>query len=284
MAKLSPDFYLYYSADYLKIQNYKQLESILTNEFESHFSIKPKNAISLTQSPMGGIRGEQGNSKNLKFYLKTINQQLKERDIESIILSQPPLYYTGFVADEELISEGWKLKYFEWNQYINLKEEIILHPMQLRHLRKKQSFTLRQLNHEHLAHIHTFITQCRKSQDLEINISKEKLMALTEAFPECFDLHVVELGDRIISAVIMVKPTNNTCYYYLPATDPEFTKMSPMVHLLHHLYGHYGEQGFDYMDLGVSSIHGKKQAGLFDFKQRMGAKAVKKLLLEWEVK
>lgn len=232
---------------------------------------------------MGGILKTKDTNSNLDSFLKTINQQLHQQGIRQAIIHQPPNYYTGFVKNDELINLGWKPTGFEWTQFVDLREQIVLHPMQLRHLRKNQAFSIQQVDHNLVGRVHDFIARCRQSQGLEINISLDKLSALIEAFPSCFDLHAAFSENQMISAVVMVKPTKNVCYYYLPATDPQFTKNSPMVHLLHHLYGHYRDLGFHFMDLGVSSIHGVKQAGLFDFKQRMGAKTVKRWSLQKQI-
>lgn len=282
--KPAPDFFLYYEAEYHKIQMYGHLESFVSNQYECHFSIQGNKATCLSQSPIGGLLNKTSSPTTLDLYMGHINQRLKSLGVHKAFIIQPPNYYHSFVSDTALADLGWKTNGFEWNQFVDLKSEIVLHSMQQRHLGKVQPFHISVLNHEHIERVHAFISTCRQSKGLEINISLKKLAALFEAFPQSFDLHVVTLENQIISAVVMVKPTKDVCYYYLPATDSRFTKYSPMVHLLNHLYAFYRKQGFGYMDLGISSINEKKQTGLFEFKQRMGAKAVKRWVLQRDIK
>ncbi len=270
------DIFLYYAPQYLKIQNYDQIETFSASAYECHFSICNTVATSLTQSPFGGILSEKSDLPPLISFWKNVQRKLSLTNISQIEIIQPPDYYGGFVSTQALKELGFFENGYEWNQYVDLRSAIAIHPMQKRHLNKKKDFNIRLADPCETSDVHAFISKCRQAQGLKINISLEKLASLIAALPNHFDMHVVELNKKLVSAAIMVKATPSICYYYLPATDPKFKKMSPMVHLLVHLYDYYQKQGFAYMDLGLSSINKMPQSGLFEFKARMGAKAVKR--------
>lgn len=277
-------FILYYHSNYLEAQQYADLRCFENDRFRVYFNIVEGNAISLNASPFGGLQSIKGASySDFEAFFDQIKTELFLENVRKIEVIQPPEYYLGFVEMLWLKQIGFTRKVSETNQYVSLNKSIHFHKMQKRQLNKNKDLVIRKTSLSELSKIHQFIADCRKEQGLTINISQEKLCSLFSSLPAYYDAFIVEKEGSMISAVIMTKPTSNICYYYLPATKAEFKPLSPMVHLMAYLYDYYQEQGFSYMDLGISSIDGKLQEYLAEFKERMGAQTTRRVSWKMEI-
>jgi hypothetical protein len=272
---------LYFDPKYLSIHTYSNLVHFQTEEFDCHFNVKKNIAKSIDFSPFGGISIlSETDYAGFKHFFHHVIDKLKAIGTDKIVIIQPPFFYPNFLLSDWLIKCGFQIIGEEKLQYIDLQNSIQLHDMQKRKLKQSAGFEIRKVELDEISEIHDFIAQCRKYNGLEINISKEKLLALFEAFPDNYEAFLLKINGKLASAVIMTRPTSKVCYYYLPATDAEFKSQSPMVHLLNHLTNHYQTLGFNFMDLGISSIDGNLQTSLADFKKRMGAQMTDRILFE----
>ncbi|MFY0599272.1 MAG: GNAT family N-acetyltransferase [Cyclobacteriaceae bacterium] len=276
---------LYYQPKYLDAQKFAYLKHFESKDFCSFFNIIEKEGISITRAPFGGIITLQGEPTYEAFetYLSNVKQSLKTEGVTSIQIIQPPSYYNGFVHNDWMEKLGFKIKRAEINQFVDMRAPISMHDMQRRQLKKDWGFKFRKADSKELKNIHGFISDSRKEQGLEINISFDKLNLLFTALPDHYEAFVVEQGNSIACAAIMTKVTEDTWYYYLPATNASFRKQSPMVHLLNYLFDYYKNKDVAFLDLGVSSINGETQTSLFEFKERMGALATKRIALKLDL-
>ncbi|MEP4533265.1 MAG: GNAT family N-acetyltransferase [Cyclobacteriaceae bacterium] len=265
-------FLLFYDPKYLSLQPFKHLFSFENDSFESHFDIEDDTATSIPFSPFGGIKLKKpANLQDFHNYMDGLIMRLKGLAVKKITLKAPPAYYANFVPLSWLEQHGFQTDFTDTNQFVDLKKPIELHQMQNRKLRRAHGFNIRNCPLEEFPAIHQFIANCRKAQNLTINISLEKLQNLVEQFPDRYEAFVAERNGQIASAVILAYPAAEVAYYYLPATHPDFKKDSPMVPLLNHIYHHCKKLDYLYFDLGISSIEGTIQASLAQFKTRMGA-------------
>lgn len=278
------DLILYHRLEYQKIQEYPDLCRFITDKFISHFSISKGLAKSLDFSPIGGIQVRSpADFFTFEKYVDECILKLKSKKVNLIQINQAPFFYSDFVPSDWLIKYGFEIKIKDSLQYIDLQNPYDLHSMQKRKLTQKWEYAIRKVDQIEIPEVHSFIAKCRAQNGLNINISHEKLMALVHAFPDKYEAFVLESSEEIASAVIMTLPTANICYYYLPATSSDFKSKSPMVHLLYFLINLYRELGYEYMDLGISSIEGVLQTGLADFKTRMGAQMTDRILFELRI-
>lgn len=265
--------FLYYHTDYLRIQGHEHLKIIQQDNSLICFAIENAIAQSLPGSPFGGLFSPSLTQKSFLNFFSRMEKTLKETGVKKITLTQPPFYYSGFGENGWLAQAGYAQEIVEINQYIPMDGRLIdkLHSMQRRKLKPKKPLTFESAGLKDIPEIHRFIAACRQLQGLIINITVERLMALFETFPDRYQAYVVRLEGKIISALIVSIPVQDIVYYFLPATHPDFKKLSPMVPLMTHVFDLYAGNGFSYMDLGISSIRGNPQEGLMKFKERMGA-------------
>lgn len=267
-----PGSVLYYHPTYLAAQTYKSLRSFKNHRFEVHFEIEDGIANSLPKSPFGGILAHASANDFTSFW-EDVLRQFRQEKVREVRITQPPAYYTGFISDDQLSSLGFSPLVSETNQYIPLTRDIRthLHSMQKRKLAKNAHLEIKEINTDSLQEIHHFIAKCRQHQGLEINISLETLLQLTTTLPDAYEVYGGYFGSDLACAVVMTLPTDQVAYYYLPASHPDFKKESPMVGMIQHLAEAYQNRGYQFLDMGISSIHGKLQTTLYDFKKRMGA-------------
>ncbi len=270
---------LFQDQRYLDIQQYVHHESFNDSGFTVQFSIQGQVAMSQSKSPFGGILMKQPKTeREFASFWKECEKGLLSHGVRELHIIQPPSYYRQFVPISWLTNLGFSQEISERNQFVDLTRPPVIHPMELRILRK-QRVTINTGDLKDLGLIHTFIAHCRKNQGLEVNISVEKLNSLFQAFPDrYFILNALE-NDTLVSTCIFCSPTADVIYYFLPATDPEHKEGSPMVPLLHWSYGYFQKLGFKIMDLGISSIKGQDQEGLVAFKERMGAQSTARVTL-----
>ncbi len=275
---------IYFHNEYLAIQN-DQIMAHENNHFQVVVTLKDGIAYSFRQSPFGSFIHK--NNSSLEQFLDfehQLTQKLKLENIQKVIIRQPPAYYNSFIDHSWLESAGYKLKLNDVNQYIPLTDHLEnnLHKMEFRKLNNAEKEGLL-FSHDPvsaLEEIHSFIAFCRSDVGLTVNITLEKLKSLFAAFPTCYDLYSIRRNNEILAACVVSRPLPDIYYYYLPATHPDHKSKSPMVLLLVSLMEGMRSKGAGILDLGLSSIDGKKQSGLHAFKKRMGALDTPSLVFE----
>lgn len=242
-----------------------------------------KTATSQKGSPFGGVLMRNGTVDRFAEVWEKWKTQLKQLSIKHLIIRQAPEYYTNMITVEKLIRQGFEVTVTDTAQYVSLQKEPSIHLMEQRILNKKHPFDLILEPLENLPEVYSFLVECRKAQGLAINISAEKLTQQIGLFPSNYEIVTARKDGILASACIFCLANPQVVYYYLPGTDRDFRDQSPMVLLMDFAYKRYRELGFEVMDLGLSSIDGALQAGLFKFKERMGANAVPRLTLKLDL-
>ncbi len=238
------------------------------------------NGRSMPNSPFGSFYVTQPLSFD-EFQRKVdeIESRFRSMNVPELMIIHPPSYYKDFVNPEWLQDTGFINQYGEFNQAIDLNGPVELHKMQVRKLEKLSTseWNIEKIEFADFKKLHDFISMCRRYQNLVINIEWEKLNLLKNTFPEQYEGWVIKKDNEWASALITVRVSSEVMYYYLPATLPRFKKDSPMVALLDHVTKSARKLGFKFLDLGISSLNGEKQAGLYVFKERMGAKEFERI-------
>lgn len=264
----APNCYLF-EHQYAILQQIEGYELFQSDFGKFPLSIGLKKSKSLPKSPFGGPLIQNGNKSDLFQWLDQIISQVRSKTGQIEITLPISIYPTMEV--DWMLEYGFKKKFSDTSHYVDLIgfSESQLHNMELRKLRSS-SFDMELLQLSKVEMIHSFIAQCRQSQDLEINTSLESLIAQITAFPESYLFYVAKSKGQLAAVCIITLPVDNIAYYFLPATHPEFKSDSPMVSLMVYMYHHLKEKGIKYLDLGISSIEGAPQESLILFKEHMG--------------
>lgn len=266
---------LYYDQSYLNNQAHANFVCYENDYFVLPLAIDKDFAISIPRSPFGSFFVKDNcNVDEFLQFVDQVKKDLESKQVQTLRINHPSEIYQNFAEENWLASAGFKKEYEDINQQIRLKADWVdsIHEMQKRKLvsLKSDGFEFKKMDISELETAHQFIKVCRLAQELEINIPFERLQELSSS-TKAYDIFGVYREDKISSLCIAVRVTKNVAYYYLPATSPMFRSQSPMVLLIAGMVGHYQSQGFDYFDMGISSIEGKVQESLRIFKERMGA-------------
>lgn len=265
----------YFQPNYFSAQNH---ESFISFSDDLHFFpmvLNETTAISIPRSPFGSIVCRNSSPEKVSVFLNGAVEHLKSMNTNRIELTHPSKIYGSFVPKESLLSFGFKKEFNDINQHLLLNPEWddSIHTMQKRKLAslKAEGFTFRKMEDSELKTAYQFLTVCRQTQGLQINISWEQLNTLNSSLPGTYECFGVFRDSKISALCICANTSEDVTYYYLPATSPMFRNQSPMVLLISGMVNYYRAKGFKYMDLGISSLRGEPQQTLMLFKERMGA-------------
>jgi len=253
------------------------------------FQIKNGIATNLTGAPYGGIQvNEKVPLVEVKKWLKWVIQLLPSMGVTQVKYRAKPSFlqdkFDGKL-EKQLQTLGFKPSFSDASQYINTREDLIpqLHSMEQRKLKQSEKMGLRMLEEsaEILPEVYFFIAQARYSRDIPLNTTLEKLQQLFIAYPDkYFIFSVFDKKNIRLATCIAVLQSDNSLYYFLPATGVDFLSESPMVFLIVAMANWCKERNVQFLDLGISSVDGHLQQGLYDFKKRMGAKDSEKWTYE----
>ncbi|XOV93300.1 MAG: GNAT family N-acetyltransferase [Bacteroidota bacterium] len=266
---------IYFTDEYIRAQNNDQIVVFKSNQFRFIVTLEGDVAYSFRQGPFGSIMNTQPTDfESFKSFQSEINRELKQKNIKKLIIRQPPTYYPSFIDSRWLKAVGYNRIISDVNQSLEVDQHPVLHKMELRKLNTavKEGLLFSHDSISDLEEIHSFIASCREDVGLTVNITLDKLTRLFETFPSDYSLYSVRKEREILAACIVSRPIPNIYYYYLPATHPNHKSKSPMVLLIVSLMETLKSRGGEILDLGLSSINGIQQSGLYAFKKRMGAK------------
>lgn len=270
---------IFYDPDYLEIQNHKQLLMSENGDFQSAFAIKNSLAVSLPQGLFGSVvkKNRRVNFGDFNTYWEETKQQLLDNKVKRVEMTHPSEIYQGYIPEAWLEEVGFSLMYEDINHHIELKKHQ-MHDMEVRKLKKitQMDYRFEPASTNSFGPIYDFLAKCRAEKGLVLNINKFRLGRLFMTFPDRYHLFAGYMGDELACATITLNSAPNVAYYFLPGTLEAYKKDSPMIALLHVIVDQFKGK-YKYLDLGISSIKGKPQQGLIDFKERMGGiKTVKR--------
>lgn len=243
-------------------------------EVSIHFALEQQTAVSLPRSPYSGFLVK----KSILDYSRMIADMLdfsKNKGVQKVIIKQSPrLFVDDYdMLKKALIDNGF-LVHQEINHHVVLSDSVqSISAMQKRRIKKCQNIGLvyQTESANRLEKVHDFITRCRVQQNLAINITLDRLKRLFEQLPSRYLIRSIRDDNQGLYAVLIaIKVNRKVVYSYLPAFDRQYRALSPLALLFHEFYQEMRQEGFEFIDLGISSENGKPQDGLIRFKEGMG--------------
>ncbi len=262
-------------ADYFIVNNIKK-----RIEGKIHFLLSDGMAYSPYKSLFGSFEFSPKIHPNLLMeFWGFIEEDLKSRNINKVSITN----FAGCYAPKkaELIEKtmeksGFSIIMKAVNHHVAIDENPLtdrMHDMEVRRLAKckKNNFVFRQEPKEMASEIYDYIQACRAEQKIEVSISKEKLLAYIDLFPQSYLMFTVRDAEQILAVTIAIKVHRHILYSFLPGSLRKFKQYSPTVLLNEGLYQYCQDRQFDMLDLGISTKKdGTNQKSLIAFKERMG--------------
>ncbi len=116
----------------------------------------------------------------------------------------------------------------------------------------------------------------RINKGLRLSLSKSELLNLLRLLPNSYKMYKVEIENRICASALIVSLSDTVEYVLYWGDDVNYRALSPVSSLFLKIVTSCKSANKKYLDLGVSSVNGNLDQGLFDFKSSLGASAFSK--------
>lgn len=251
-----------------------------------HFSIVDNRAISLLQSPFGGLDFHPSiDFLDLDRFLSEVLVELKARKIKAVELRLPPSSYAPAMEalqDQLLKKHGFKICGSEINCHIDINATTtfwsLLHSSEKNKLNRsiKASFLNNELSKTHFNQVYDLVKENREAKGFPVTMERKHLEKLVMKFDEyklfgCFD------QDKLIACTVSIIVNKEILYNFYMADSMNYRSFSPLVFLNEYIYNWCVKNNFQQLDLGTVSVEGVINEGLFSFKKNIGAKVSGKI-------
>lgn len=242
------------------------------------FHIVKDIAISGYQSTFGSFDVEKVViSGELTMFLDGLVSKLKNEGVIKIKIKHYPSYFanSNFVEDS-LKTYGFENVLTETNQHINIDnfqfESVANRSEVLRSNKCNQlGYKFKIAPITKLPQIYELIENTLERNGNRPSMSYERLKSVVEACPKDYMLFSLWDADKVIAATVSVKISNSIMYNFYHADHLGYRKVSSLTYLLKNIYLYCYDNNFNVLDLGISSVNGIINHGLFNFKKTRGA-------------
>lgn len=247
------------------------------------FEIVDGVAVSLPQSPFGGFIINESFEKNLiKIFLIIIIKHFREQ--LSIQIKLPSDSYSQFHEEIHAIlaNAGFSTLCLDINQHISVDQQTFIDKINRNRRRKlesniSQGFIFKKLDTSYLNKAYELIKECRIDKGYPVTMTLEALQNSFSVFPERYFLFGVFDKNEMIATAISIRVSNKILYNFYHGDRLSHRKNGPVTLLVAGIYEYCQQQGFEILDLGISTDKGVLNEGLFYFKESCGATSTDKV-------
>lgn len=243
-------------------------------------------AVSPMRATFGGIEAAPDvPAAALDFFLESVETWARARNLTALRLGQWPAVYAPGLAerlDDVLKSRGYERLFADQNQHLLVNGEPLetrMHDPARRKLRKarRAGYVFQKWENPDWAEAHRFIRAARDRKNLPLSLTAPELQRLGETFPDEVGVFTVRVGGALAALGVTIRLNARVLYHFLPADAAEFLPFSPTVFLNAGLHEWAFENGFELLDLGISTKLGVPNEGLLRFKRHLGAQVSAKV-------
>jgi hypothetical protein len=245
----------------------------------SNVSIPYKIADTRFKSPgigtFGGFYGENDPTNWIEIWNKLIEVS---HEIDSFEISFPPKYFEiqKFEAQIQASIELFNPKcVVELNQHVVLVSDAT-ESLSKGNRKKYRQFceasgTVKRGKIEDLKKVVALLQESRKNLGVDLSMSYVQILEAFTKMPEIYRCYFAEIEAEIVAAAIVVEISRESLYVlYWGDTPGYWRKTSPVVAIFMEVYKDAYQEGFKYLDLGISSVDGEINPGLTRFKRNLG--------------
>lgn len=245
------------------------------------------NLVNANFSSFGGIEYTEVGAGFLAIFLKHLLEYSHENGLDSISLKLPSIIYQTGISQlfEILAGFDFRARPPEVNQHISVSPGDFSNTIK-RNERKKlrqcheQNFHFRKLTNQQLTEAYDLISDSRVRNNFPVSMTLSGLSKMFQVFKQHYHLFGVYDGEKLIATAVSIRVSNKVLYNFYHGDLYEYRRLSPTVMLLEGVYKYCQANRISILDLGVSSVNGELNQGLYDFKKNCGSTSTKKLTLE----
>lgn len=184
-----------------------------------------------------------------------------------------------------LLYNKLKINQIEISQHIDLEEDFIKN-LSYSKRKKLKDFELvnvktKQVSMDYFDSCYDMIAKNRAQKGFPLTVERAKLKELLTAFPDNFFLYATFIEGDLAACSVTIKLSETVLYQFYWAHDVAYNDKCPLAHLNFIIACTAKEKDYKILDFGVSSVGGKINRGLYQFKKELGAKPTKKYYLNY---
>jgi len=247
------------------------------------FAIESTEAISGQGATFGSIDYDEIlEEEEISLFIHAFNTRLEQKGIKKIIIKHwPAAYNMSAVIAKAFKKNGYKALTDDVNQHIIIKDEEFSQGIKYNEQKKlkkaiNSNYKFILLDHHKLTEVYQLIKETRDRKGYPTSMSLEQLQTSINALPEHYLLFGVNDGNKLIAAAVSVRISRDIMYNFYHGDDVNYRSTSPVVMLVAGIYQYCQQKNISILDLGISSIQGQLNQGLFDFKQNIGCESSSK--------
>ena len=242
------------------------------------FHVDGQVARSPLKAPFGSYEfSETISQRKLSKFIKAVDHSLKEAGVKKVeIINHPKIYNTQHpIVIFSLIHQGYSPFQCDVNTHIKVDKLPLVRKMnkgkrkQFRHC-MKVGLRFKKLPNSKRNDLYDFIARCRAERNQSLSLTKKELNKIIIALPKNFILVGVYNEKELIAGSVCVLINKKILYTFYSAHLKKYDSLSPLTFLLSNLYEWCLKNGFNLLDMGTSSINGKPNFNLVNFKLRVG--------------
>jgi hypothetical protein len=238
-----------------------------------HYGQVIKSPIS---APFGGFHclSDEIFIGEISEFILQLKEYFLKNDFLRIEITLPPdIYHTSLNAKffNSLIRNGFQMAIPEITNWINLRT--FEGNFMKKEVQKNIRHAIRNLlkfecvyNNADKFEAFGIISQNRNCRGRKIHMSFEDVIEITKILKVDFFLVKDSFGENVASAIIYVSQSNIAQVIFWGDTDKGRCYRA-MDFLVLKLYNYYKDKGFDFLDIGLSSLKGVPNEGLIRFKE-----------------
>ena len=255
------------------------------------FHVQNSIAITPARAPFGSFLFSNSLSPViLHDFVTHCEAHLQKSGITSLILTEPPLFYrkSGELLHAILLNRQFRVSKAELSSGIKIDKTVFeekIEAWEKRKLKqaKAKGLQFRALPITEVGNVYDFILACRKQRGQTLSMTLEELRDTIKIFKKSFYLFGTYFQKELAAASIAIQVHPTILYNFYSGHLKKFDSISPVVLLTSGMYKFCESNQFSLLDLGTSSVDGRLNFNLLDFKFRLGAVPSMKLTFEKEL-
>lgn len=276
-----PGGYIFNNHDFQSLKSGRRIYLVLEDDTSVKaricFHIKDGIAFSGYRATFGSFDFINGIDKgDIIFFLKEIKALLAKESISEIVINHWPLAYpNGELVQKVLLDSGFRKSVSEFNQQLNVTRVDFIDQIRKNERKKlKQAyhagFNFSKLDVESLSQVYSLVKDTRERKGFPVSMSYNDLEETFTALPDHYHLFGVFDDQLLIAASVSIRISEKILYNFYHADHKDYRPRSPLVMLNEGIYSYCRTSGIEILDLGISSVDGVLNQGLYTFKENLG--------------
>jgi hypothetical protein len=222
-------------------------------------------------------------------FLSDLKEYVADNGFKQVIITLPPVLYqvnmnAKFV--NAFIQLGYTMEKPDINNWVNLKkfDGVWVKSVVAQNCRKAVKHGLIwsvATEKKEMEETYGVICNNREEQGRKIFMKLEDILEVKKVFPVDF-FQIREKDGNIVGASIFYRGHEKIVQGVFMGDDMEKRNLGIMNYMYFNIYQYYKEMGFEYIDLGASSLYGEPNQGLIRFKELHNCNTSLRITFTWK--